>query len=140
MGADYYAMAVIGCEITKDARRGVVRRPCDHEIQRGDTFCPKCGKSTTPREFVGLNPAINEDVTVITSVGGQLGLATTTDKRRIFAGIVCETGSIGDGDSAAMKCALHWAAIEATCKAVLEPLSLWDPSTFGLWAVGYCSY
>src|SRR3990172_4790311 len=49
MGADYYAYALIGCEVDpKLLWESHPIRQCRHDIPEGFRFCPECGKPNQP--------------------------------------------------------------------------------------------
>ncbi len=146
MGADYYAKAVIGCEVTGKLTRIVQRPRCNHVKPDNAEFCPKCGKSTAPEDvkepIPGYDPEDDPDrLTPALRQLATLTIAWTTDDERAFAGIQATTGSSrGSGDSTAHLPYSQIIDAKAKVKATLESLGLWDEASFGLWSVLYCSY
>jgi len=139
MGTDYYAYAVIGCEVTGKLYDETGVRRCDCPIGPG-RFCAHCGKSTalevrhTPKTFY------DENAHTI----GILTVSFTTDYKRAFAGIRTKVSSEGVYSEkkgyADLRPIPNPADFFNVVKAELEKFDLWDPSSFGLWAVLHCSY
>lgn len=146
MGTDYYANAVIGCEVTGKLYRTFEVPGCRCTADKGGKFCPSCGKSTIPRQEEEPMPFYDEDNQCLriedpsgTSV--TIPVRYSTDRKRAFAGIF----SVVDDDhreGAKLLPMLEDRIGEEIRKirSALEPLGLWDPSTFGLWSVLTVSY
>lgn len=140
MGVDYYATALIGCEVPRDVFfRTVKKRGCRSELVEGAQFCPSCGKPTWIEEEMGPWEVLEDDHKLGLHLKGKAGeivrFAFTTDEKRGFAGLY----RIGAGDDAGR---LPWPdrCVKEATREALEPLGLWDEESFGLWAVQYCSY
>lgn len=135
MGVDYYASAVLGCEVTGKLRYEVEKRGCLHDA--GDQpFCPKCGKQTVIKETVNI-PEYEDDA-IGAEDGPYLTVFSTTDNRRQIAGIGTTVDS--DGCNEAQFMLVNFDEIKRQVREVLEPLGLWDETKFGMWSVMHCSY
>lgn len=116
MGADYYARTIVGCEVPhaklydKDGTELVVNFADDQKVG------PLVAYSTTDNErwFVGIASARVES-----EILGEASMLRPLDGVALF------------GPAPSM---------EATVRATLEPLGMWDPDTFGIWCVMHCSY
>lgn len=131
MGADYTAIAVIGCEINPKqlfVERRVPHRK--HAMPPGARFCPTCG---APAETTEVVDVIEE---------GEVDIAKPftvwcgTDRKCVVVGIGTSTGW---NEINSLK-RVDLAKVEDELKEVLSPLGWWDESKFGLHAILYCSY
>lgn len=137
MGVDYYAYAVIGCEVTDKLCDTVLERRCacpPPPIQAA--YCPTCGSSTGPIERQIFKPWYNADDQTI----GSLTVSFTTNDKRAIAGLRSKVSSSSERLGFADVWPISSAEFIETVKAELEKFGLWDPATFGLWAVLHCSY
>jgi len=132
MGTDYYAYAVIGCEVTGKLYDETGVRQCGCPLGVG-RFCEHCGKSTELRVRRTPKPFYDEDHSTI----GSLKVSFTTDDKRAFAGLRTKASVMGGADLWPIP---NPADFFDAVKAELEKFGLWDPTTFGLWAVMHCSY
>lgn len=134
MGADYHAVAVLGCRLRRRDLRATARTrgcACAAEPPAGANYCPGCGR----RAWVIGGPD-NEDILdlpVIVAAQAK-GLAVEFADDSVFVGAVAATGSSNGGESEALAPGDH-SAVEAA----LRSLPFWDPAAFGLWAVLRCS-
>lgn len=147
MGVDYYAYAVIGCEVT-----GKLYDEAKMEVRQCDcpsggtpaTFCAYCGRriatvtrvKRTPKPFYE-----EENDRLLLPGGGHLTVRTTEDNKQAFAGIA--TNAVDTCGDSSTRIAFEPGSFSLAYDAVragLESLGLWDPATFGVWAVMCCSY
>ena len=138
MGVDYYASAVIGCEVTGKLHVTVLKPRCSHVNAPGAKFCAECGVATAPIEVKEPIPGYTDESDQI----GELALVHTTDDERTFVGVQSRAESLrrsGFGGVTKLPFVEVLGAYHRV-KAVLEPLGLWDEASFGLWSVLYCSY
>lgn len=144
MGTSYCAFAVLGCEVTGKLYRDVeIGDWCAHNpgawVGTLAKFCPQCGKAQTKIERRPIEQFDPDDGILnglkVAFAGNRAGLANF--EMRAFAGIVVET----DWDS---ECATRMAipiephALDeraAIVQQALEEIGMWDPDSFGLWAV-----
>lgn len=152
MGASYYAYTVIGCEVTDKIRtKKVVGEGCAHNNYQ--PFCPTCGKPRRVEAWTDA-PGYDHDRREITHAGSTLKVVTTTDDKRLFAGVMVEVKSWKDEDDGALALFIQTGLDdeEAVSKRptmrmivdrvrnILRPLGLWDEHTFAVWCVQHCSY
>jgi hypothetical protein len=135
MGADYYAYAVIGCEVTGKLYKPAVEPGCLHKNPPTQAFCGTCGKKTVKHTEIPID-GFDPDDNLLVFNGRALKVVHTTDDERAFAGLT--TTAIDHRDSAT-RIDLDTFAREMV-QEVLEPLGLWDPTSFGIWSVLFCSY
>lgn len=145
MGTSYYAFAVLGCEVTGKLYRDVeVLAPCIHgsRLTAMSKFCPQCGQAQTEMERHAIEH-FDEDDGILNGLkvvyGGFYG--APRDDLRAFAGIVIETNTDGSyatrmmcpSDDGAFQRLMGMSAV--TVQTALEEIGMWDPDSFGLWAV-----
>jgi len=132
MGADYYAYAVIGCEVPVNKLYKEYQKPhADHAVPDGAKFCPTCGK---PASITARYPIFNEDNDSIDNFHIYWG----TDNKYAVIGTGVTMSSRGLGF-------MHFDEIPAInlrlqLRDTLFPFGLWDEEKYGLYAVLYCSY
>ena len=165
MGADYSAMAVIGIALPDEdelpkAKTTTRKKAFKHNYDDDGTneFHPKTGqKLFLDDEKIEVEadyplfvydtygdgePSGLEDVAnqIIIRPPKGLNFAVGTDESNICLGGVVRTGSSNGGDDYGFAKMPDVDVIKAKLKNLLEPLDLWDESTFGLHTVLYCSY
>ena len=156
MGADYYAYALIGCEVDpKLLWESHPIRQCRHDIPEGFRFCPECGKPNQP--IITYRRRFGEDREDYDSTEKDLlrdgfgyeaqeldGLIIkpTTDGRGAVAGILsCMAHDNHLGFSPIDIDDLdHITSLIAKAEDILSEHGLWDKDKFGLYAVQNCSY
>lgn len=135
MGVDYYAYAVIGCEVTGKLYRMVTKEnpDCPHAKAPDAAFCSRCGRTARVdvREPI---PGLDGDRL------GILQVVKTTDARRHFAGVAVGTISRHHNDDADASALVITAETIRSVQSELERFGLWDPDSFAMWAVQYISY
>lgn len=137
MGASYYAYAVIGVEVTGKLHTTTKQPSCAH--QPSGAFCSTCGK---PNKTIDVETPIagyDEDRATI----GDLRIIHTTDRAKSFIGIAVGTRDLNYADDSHKRLALAPSEIATRVddlRRQLIEIGLWDEASFGLWAVGYCSY
>jgi hypothetical protein len=137
MGASYYAYAVIGVEVTGKLHTITKRPSCAH--QPSGAFCSTCGKPNKAVEVETPIASYDEDRGTI----GTLRVVHTTDNKKSFVGIAVDAGDLNYSDANHKRLALSPFEIASRVddlRRQLTEIGLWDESSFGLWAVGYCSY
>jgi len=129
MGVYYYAYAVIGCEVTGKLYDEIEVRRCQcTPAPVSSKYCPECGSLAAPRSERTPRPYFDEDASVI----GGLMVTFANDKKRAFAGLrACVTMN---GDASLLSIPDPVMAFDAV-RAELERFGLWNPASFGLWAV-----
>ncbi len=139
MGTSYSAKAVIGCEITgKLFYEATEAVPCAHNPTIGVAYCPMCGKKQYEPTWKLVDAAKWADDESLILVGdlpvvfaGYLG--NKAHELRAFVGIVATSDSYNDyATRLDGKDLAQWRDL---VKQQLEPIGMWDESTFGLWAV-----
>lgn len=141
MGADWYARAVLGCEVTGKLYRIELKPSCAHAFDRtAFKFCPHCGKDSRDVENEVPIAGYDPDEGVINTRSGPVRVAWTTDQKRMFAGFVAKADDHYSDGASMMPSSPGLVAPADWVREALEPLGLWDPATFGLWALLYCSY
>ncbi len=134
MSVTYRAKAFIGCKVTRDRLFHTVKaRGCDHAPLHSTLYCPHCGKLMWVDKKVPISQWDEEDdlsgLTLVHGMGDELYACVRY--------VVAEDSGIAD-----KLMPLHEDSVAMTKRMLqvkLEPLGLWDESTFGLWSVLYCS-
>ena len=132
MGVDYTAYAVIGCEVDTEKLYRFEEIAHEHPAPDGAKFCPVCGAAVGQFEAV---PIYDGDGPCEAKLG-KFRIVWATDYERAWVGQFAESCWEDEG-----RVDVH--GIEDTksqLRVALQPLGLWDESTFGLWAVLHCSY
>lgn len=130
MSVNYYAHAIIGCEVPVDKLyKVVVIKHTKHEYPKGAAFCPICGERTERWESESI---FDEEDNKL----GQFDIIWSTDRKKAFIGCHITSNNIN---------MVELPNIEALRHELAETLSifgtdLWNSDTFGLWSVLYCSY
>ncbi len=131
MGADWYARTVIGCEVIVP---DIVTMICDRVTPvEGDRFCGKCAAHAHNGPRIRTEPGETPDEI------GEFKVTYTTDQRRVFVGVVLSTDYKSDAVMHTPQAYLN-DSLKEDLRRTLEPLNMWNPETFGLWTVLYCSY
>jgi hypothetical protein len=137
MGVSYGAYAVIGCEVTGKLYREVVRSTaCTHvgmvapaAAHLVPKFCPQCGKRQSQIDRVPID-AYNENSGTLNG----LKVERIVDGDRAFAGIVVMANQ-SDPATCMMIPINEFDARAELVRTILDEIGLWDPNTFGLWAL-----
>lgn len=149
MGTSYYAYAIIGCEVTGKLYREVeVPTRCEHAgaaivshdvyVVNGPQakFCAQCGKQQSKMELQPIeqydeeNSALNGLIVVWSGYRGN-----ARKDLRSFAGIVVEAHLEG-GYVTRMPVPINEFDNRAEMvRDALQEVGMWDPDSFGLWAV-----
>lgn len=160
MGADYTAHAIIGIALPSQEslpklNKKVRKRAFKHSFEDdGETkFDPKTGKPLWLDEFEEVEsddpvvvydtddePSELEKGQKILKAPKGMEFRYGTDNGELFLGVVVSTGSSNGGEETEFLPMPDVNKIRDDLKACLEPLGLWDPSVFGLYANLYCSY
>lgn len=143
MGADFYASAIIGCEIEDDKLiRKIVVAGCHHKNEPSAKWCPDCGKPTKVAKEYYLHEEDKDFMKKCKELG--LVIKDCTDRKGHVIGLkkfcspqVDISDTYGCYDKAEVTD--FTSAREQTMYA-LDQIDMWDEKTFGLWVVGYCSY
>jgi hypothetical protein len=146
MGVDYTAIAVLGVNVTgKLHTHELVTRPvCSHTVVPNAKFCSECGAKATYHAWVPVK-GYDED---LPKIGSFQVINGTYDDRYPnltprFVGVAVEVGNYDNPRRLPIEIGQFCGDIEALQKnlqATLEPLGLWDPKMFGIWAVLQCPY
>jgi len=150
MGASYYAYTVIGCEVTDKIRtKEIVGEGCAHNPPSYQAFCPSCGKPRRIERWLNV-PSYDSDREEITHAGNTLKVITTTDDKRLFAGVAVGVNHQNvKNDEGARLIVIQPSNLSAAptfddvveqVQRVLQPLGLWDERAFGIWCVQRCAY
>lgn len=147
MGADYYAMTIIGLKVP--SKRIIVeeeelRNQCkctpqvDPDDHPGAKFCIYCGKEIRRAVkvdkplFDGFKDYWNRDQRIC---GWPVN--HDTDARNFYIGIY--TSSLVEHEKMSKMPNISEEVI-SKFKADMESVGLWDKEQFGLWTITYCSY
>lgn len=138
--ADYYATAIIGCKIPEEKlyKVGIVAG-CKHLNLESAKFCPECGKKAWKEEkvFILRNKDVEEKMK---DLGIRLVDGTEEEVCVIGLNKYCTRRvdiNYTDGYDGTKETDFT-SAREQTMYA-LDQLGMWNPKTFGLWVVGFCS-
>lgn len=137
MSVNYSAYAVIGVEVTGKLHTITKQPSCTHQ-PRG-AFCSTCGKPNKTANVTTPIASYDEDRGII----GALRVVHTTDRKKSFIGIAVEAGDLNYANNNHKRLDLRPSEITARIddlRRQLTEIDLWDESSFGLWAVGCCSY
>jgi hypothetical protein len=157
MSANSFPSAIIGCEVDpKSLWEEREERYCEHQADPRKKFCPECGKPTGVRRFFvprfstdhdrleegedlvgyGFKHPIDKGLD-----GGRIVCGVkSTDGERCFVGLHRAHVGYDDRDGVMAKLPPGMVDYQEETRQALEPLGLWNPLTFGLWAVQYWSY
>jgi hypothetical protein len=128
MGVEWNANTVVGCEVPRDKLyKTSVVSGCRHANAPGAKFCSQCGAKAWIEQEEPIDRYDRDRGKL-----GTLSVCGTTDGERMFVGIVSE--SCDQGRSQAKKMPIYLDA-EVIVRQQLDPLGLWDPTTFGIWCV-----
>jgi len=136
MGASYYAHAVIGVEATGKLHTTTQEPSCAHKPT--GAFCSTCGKPNKPVDVKTPIAGYDEDRGSIS----ELRVVHSTDEKKSFVGIAVRTGDINYAENnqrLPLTPSDFMVRVEDLRRQLTE-IGLWDEASFGLWAVGYCSY
>lgn len=139
MGADFYSRAAIGLRVNpSDLWQPPAKvKAFDHNYSEEFEFDPKSGKKLWNMEKQPV-PGFDPDG----SRFGKYKMAYTTDQEEyVIALALAETGSSrwGKERDCSSTSLPSPEAIEAF-KKEMKTAGLWKESSFGLWAILYCSY
>lgn len=152
MSAYYYSKAIIGCEIDLRLMWESYEMPyCQHQVDPVMKFCPECGKenmmlvcykrkfgedkedyqewSESDLERFGLGYDAFED---------GVYFVASTDGKQVVAGLVACGYDIWNGGSIGFSKVDN--DLKNRTKEALKRFGLWNESSYGLYAIQYCSY
>jgi hypothetical protein len=139
--SDYYAHAIIGCEVPKKKLfKTEFVKGCPHQNATSANFCPQCGKKAWVEEKIFLfeddnfNAKLNEFGLIIERCTDDSGFVIGLEK---FCSPQVDINYNGCYKKAE---AVDFTSAREQTMYALDQLGLWNPKAFGLWVVGYCSY
>lgn len=137
MGVDYYAHAVIGCEVTGKLTKRVTAPGCPHvSLPATAPFCAFCGKPSTKVVEAPIDGYDEEDHAI-----GNYCVVGTTDGERQFVGLIASSDPDVNGGATRLGGDLpDLNTFKLELRLTLEPLGIWDDKSFGLWSLIRCSY
>lgn len=135
MSVNYYAYAVIGCEVPVEKLYedfAVLHKA--HPAPPDAVFCPTCGK---PMREWRRRPIFNDEYDTLNGITIWWG----TDHERAVVGYGASTRPTQRKDIAHIDIDTNRIdEFRRELKEKLSLLDLWDESKFGLYAISYCSY
>lgn len=138
MSVDYSAIAVLGVRVDKKSlfvSRDV--RSCSHAIPDGAVFCPACGLKVWKKVKGSVIQGI-EEYGFIDPWIEDIRVAWDTNKEYYYFGLSNIVGEYGK--PAVTYLPDNISEIRGKLERLLTSYGLWDPTSFGLHAVLYCSY
>ncbi len=115
MSVDYYAYALIGCEVT------------------GKLYQTNANGERVPFDYLDEDNMQIGSLSVIRS-------RCDDDGNRWFCGIATTAAEGAYHGQEVKGPVVGFDKAEERVRKVLEPLGLWNPTSFKLWAINYCSY
>ena len=161
MGADYYAITVIGVcyseECSESAKIRVRKKAFDHsyEDDGNNEYHPKDGRklwlddteevdADYPAFIIdGDNEYGEEDAEegqIIVKIPSDIDFTYDTDQTNSYIGWVASTGSSNGGEDVKFLEIPSVENIKKKLKNLLEPHGLWDEGKFGIYTILCCSY
>lgn len=144
MGADYHAKAVIGIEINEAdiPKKHFKVKAFDHDYPEDWEVEPTKPNRKLWKEgnFPEFDFEYAQEFTRKIELPKNIQLFKGTDGQPAVLGFGIETGSSNGGIDYEFEPISDITDIKNSLKNLLEPLGMWDETSFGLYSILYCSY